>query len=212
MKNAALADPTFAQKGHTACDPLTKLMLPDPAIDTLVSNKAASNETSLRQQFTDYDSWPADAQLGLLSMAWAQGSNFAGWPAFRAAAASHDWTTAAAQCHLSGVNLDPRNAANRALFLTAARIVSQGGDLTTLVYIPSGERTTIKIGSTGDDVNFLQSRLTTLQYFSGSVDGNFASDTDAAVRAFQTAQQLTADGIVGPTTWAALGTGVPAGS
>ncbi|GAB3085144.1 peptidoglycan-binding domain-containing protein [Pedococcus soli] len=37
-----------------------------------------------------------------------------------------------------------------------------------------------------------------------SVDGNFGSLTDQAVRAFQQAKHLTVDGIVGPLTWAAL--------
>jgi peptidoglycan hydrolase-like protein with peptidoglycan-binding domain len=50
----------------------------------------------------------------------------------------------------------------------------------------------------------------TLQYLlrarghSVTVDGIFGPQTEAAVRAFQTAKHLAVDGIVGPQTWSAL--------
>ena len=63
---------------------------------------------------------------------------------------------------------------------------------------------TLKYGDSGSDVTVLQTRLQALGYFKGSVGGNFGVLTQAAVTAFQTAAGLTADGIVGATTWTAL--------
>lgn len=59
---------------------------------------------------------------------------------------------------------------------------------------------------TGTDVKILQWRLKLYGATSpGPVDGIFGPATAAAVRAFQSASDLTADGIVGPDTFWALG-------
>ncbi len=56
----------------------------------------------------------------------------------------------------------------------------------------------LKLGSTGDDLVKLQQKL--------GVDpiGKFGPKTEAAVKAWQSANGLTADGIVGPGTWAKM--------
>jgi peptidoglycan hydrolase-like protein with peptidoglycan-binding domain len=57
----------------------------------------------------------------------------------------------------------------------------------------------------GDDVRAAQQRLLDLGYTQvGQVDGIFGTNTAQAVRAFQTAQGLAVDGVIGPQTWAAL--------
>jgi peptidoglycan hydrolase-like protein with peptidoglycan-binding domain len=57
----------------------------------------------------------------------------------------------------------------------------------------------------GDDVRAAQQRLLDLGYTQvGEVDGVFGANTEQAARAFQTAQGLAADGVIGPQTWAAL--------
>src|SRR5215208_3176374 len=64
---------------------------------------------------------------------------------------------------------------------------------------------TIKQGSpSGPDVERLQRALLRAGFSPGPVDGIFGSQTDAAVRSFQSARGLTVDGIVGPNTWKAL--------
>jgi len=77
----------------------------------------------------------------------------------------------------------------------------------------AGELPTLRRGSRGDAVTALQQRLSAvLRAQTGArltADGIFGSGTDAAVRTFQSSRGLRADGIVGPLTWAALGTPLP---
>jgi hypothetical protein len=57
----------------------------------------------------------------------------------------------------------------------------------------------------GDDVRQVQQRLKALRYTQvGVSDGIFGPYTDAAVRAFQRANRLAVDGVVGPKTWGTL--------
>ena len=65
-------------------------------------------------------------------------------------------------------------------------------------------RPMVSYGSRGDAVRKLQELLNALGYDCGSVDGIFGSKTYAAVLAFQKANGLGADGIVGPLTWGKL--------
>lgn len=64
---------------------------------------------------------------------------------------------------------------------------------------------TVRRGSTGAAVRLLQELLTDYGYDPGAVDGDFGANTENAVKEFQNDYGLTADGIVGPRTWAALG-------
>ena len=65
-------------------------------------------------------------------------------------------------------------------------------------------RPTVKYGSYGSAVTYLQQRLVALGYDVGSVDGVFGYDTVHAVYAFQKVQGIGVDGVVGPTTWSKL--------
>ena len=124
---------SLAQSGYKAAGPpFTSLQLTDAAINQLVLAKLNQNEAGLKgtAAFANFDSWPADAQLGLLSMAWAMGSGFAlsGWPAFTAACASQNWAAAAQNCNISTTGnpgVVPRNTADVLLFNNAAAVAAQ---------------------------------------------------------------------------------------
>lgn len=60
-------------------------------------------------------------------------------------------------------------------------------------------------GSTGETVKKIQQVLADKGYYAGSVDGIFGSGTTSAVKKFQSANGLTADGVVGSKTLAKLG-------
>lgn len=62
-----------------------------------------------------------------------------------------------------------------------------------------------KQGSSGTTVKKIQQKLKNWGYYSGSVDGIYGAKTKAAVKYFQRKNGLTADGIAGDKTLAALG-------
>jgi peptidoglycan hydrolase-like protein with peptidoglycan-binding domain len=74
----------------------------------------------------------------------------------------------------------------------------------------------VKKGNTGDSVRGVQEEFQ-FRNLSGDprkgvqIDGIFGPETDDAVRGFQGAVGLEADGIVGPLTWRALVSGMLAG-
>lgn len=77
------------------------------------------------------------------------------------------------------------------------RVVDQGIDLLPDVVA--------RLGARGPIVIEIQTLLAAAGYSPGPVDGIFGSLTEAAVRAFQTAEPLPADGRVDSATFAALG-------
>ena len=58
----------------------------------------------------------------------------------------------------------------------------------------------LRAGMTGQEVKDAQSRLYTLGYYQGEIDGQFGAGTRDAVTAFQRRNGLDADGIVGEET------------
>lgn len=107
---------------------LNDLRLTEEAMDELVSSKRAEFYAYLKRvHFPDIDSWPADAQLGTMSMAWACGPGFPQtFKNFKRAALANDWEGARAACKIRETNnpgVVPRNAHNRTCFSNAAIVV-----------------------------------------------------------------------------------------
>lgn len=66
------------------------------------------------------------------------------------------------------------------------------------------ELVSIRRGSKGKQVGALQALLMQCGFSCGEIDGSFGPQTEAALKAFQSAKNLSADGIAGPATMKAL--------
>ncbi|HRI66230.1 MAG TPA: peptidoglycan-binding domain-containing protein [Polyangium sp.] len=77
--------------------------------------------------------------------------------------------------------------------------------ITELEDIAAGRASAMRKGASGEGVKALQRALIQLKYLSNSPpDGDFGPRTEMAVKAFQSYKKLTADGIVGKGTLAAM--------
>ena len=130
-------DQSLAQKRYTVCEAITDLRLTDASIDELVLAKFDSNDRALRQAFSNWNDWPADAQLGAHSMAWAGAGFPVKWPKFRAAAEARNWKAVATESNIDETGnpgVKARNAANAQLFHNAEVVESSDLDRATLHY------------------------------------------------------------------------------
>lgn len=133
----------LALRGANAFQTLTKLRLSNNAIRTLMSEKLLENEAYLKQLFPEFEQWPADAQLGLLSMAWALGGGFPKlWPHFCEACLRQDWNAAVEHYRIKEIgnpSVISRNNANQDMFSYAAHVAEfekQYGYRRDIVYYP----------------------------------------------------------------------------
>lgn len=72
------------------------------------------------------------------------------------------------------------------------------------IIVTPSQQATLSIGSAGEAVIALQSRLISLRYLKGEADGAFGTQTALAVTAFQKNSGLSADGLAGAVTLGAL--------
>jgi peptidoglycan hydrolase-like protein with peptidoglycan-binding domain len=94
--------------------------------------------------------------------------------------------------------LDPRFDMNAFCASVAAIINGTAVPPTPIPPNDSTGRPTLRRGASGDLVKQVQAKVGVTS------DGAFGPKTEAAVRDFQRAHDLVADGIVGPKTWDAL--------
>ena len=91
-----------------------------------------------------------------------------------------------------------------AVVVYTVRRVSHSGGAAADSAAAAAAQPTVYSGSRGESVKTLQAQLNAKGFNAGSVDGIFGKNTQAAVMAFQKANGLAADGIVGKLTWAKL--------
>lgn len=100
---------------------ITALRATLESLTYLLNDKLNVLDASFAARWPAYPSWPASAQMALLSLGWACGANFYHtWPRLSAALDAQDWRTAATECHI-GAPVNPsitqRNTENTKLFL-----------------------------------------------------------------------------------------------
>ncbi|WP_245687407.1 glycoside hydrolase domain-containing protein, partial [Streptacidiphilus griseoplanus] len=124
----------------------------------------------------------------------------------------------AAQCRLQGLGylsgavdgiFGPVTASAVQSFQSGRALPATGAvdSHTWTALLAAGTRPTLQSGSTGADVMRLQRALIAARGQTLTIDGDFGPATTAAVKAYQSAKGLSADGIVGSLTWTALQAG-----
>lgn len=103
-----------------------------------------------------------------------------------------------------------KKALKISLAALSAAAVCAGGALFTsaqadICDMPATYAAVLKHGARGGEVKEVQRRLKNWGYYDGSVDGIYGPATISAVKYFQKKNGLTADGICGKATYAALG-------
>ena len=97
--------------------------------------------------------------------------------------------------------------ANLQAFLYSGSPKNASGSKTNIKTLAPIEGVTIRQGNTGEQVGTMQIRLRELGYYNGLITMVHDSETVKAVKAFQKANGLTADGKVGASTWSLLFSG-----
>ena len=134
-------DPMQGNKGGFAYQNLTDLTLSMDDIQTLFDQTRDQMEVSIRRLFPRYEEWPADAQVAIMSMAWAMGpDNLAQFKTMVKALNQDppDFVTASKQCQIQnfGSLTDPKsyNGRNSIMFMNAADAQAHAKDYNVLFF------------------------------------------------------------------------------
>jgi hypothetical protein len=140
VKRQNEVSPDFSQKGGFAYAGLTNLTLDMQSLKDLFSRTLISFDARLAKDFAGYETYPADAQLAMLSMAWAMGPGYASrFPAFRVAVQKRDFDAAAGVSYFKGGGGTPenrtgRNKDNALMFHNAAMVERTGASPDSLIF------------------------------------------------------------------------------
>ena len=129
-----------AKRGADYACTLTDLRLSREGVEALVQDRLEQNAVILAGRFPQFPDWPADAQLAVLSMAWAMGAGFK-FPKFEASIKAGDFRAAAEESAINATGnpgVIPRNKENKKLLLAAADLWENGGDFSRLSFDYSG--------------------------------------------------------------------------
>ena len=126
-------------KGGEAFGAVTRLELSDKGIKAMVISHANGIENYIKTNaaakkfYSNFDNWPADAQLGFFGVAWGgiPIPQF-GWHKFPEACRVEDWDKAAAECKITSPIAAGRNEAHKTMFLNAAAVKANGDSITEL--------------------------------------------------------------------------------
>jgi hypothetical protein len=121
-------------------------------LKTLFSRTLTSFDATLSKRYAGYESYPADAQLAMLSMAWAMGPAF-NFPQFKTAVEKRDFDAAAPLSFFKGgggTQEKPagRNAENQIMLHNAAMVERTGADPDRL-FFPGTSSSVNNTGNTG---------------------------------------------------------------
>ena len=122
--------------GGAAYATLTTIRLDDATITALINARLAIDEAVLVKRLPNYPTLPADAQMGILSIAWAAGPACAAPHLFNALdSLTPDFGVAAYESSDNFRDLTPeRKAFNKKCFNNARSVAANGLDPTVLYY------------------------------------------------------------------------------
>lgn len=132
--------PELARQGHLAAERVTSLRLTPDGIESVTLAKLRTHVAALVQRFPELPTWPAPAQLAVLSLAWACGTSFS-FPRLEAHLRTGAFSAAVGEVDIrseGNPGVVPRNTANRKLLLEAAEACRVGRDPSVLLYPTRG--------------------------------------------------------------------------